>query len=69
MFPAKTRFLWLGLFVIVLLIGTPFVLAQVTGTPISVSDTAQLAKLEQQVADAKGSADNAWMLTSAAWSS
>ena len=66
MFPAKTRFLWLGLFVIVLLIGTPFVLAQATGTPISVSDTAQLAKLEQQVADAKGSADNAWMLTSSA---
>src|SRR5208282_5159932 len=66
MFPSKTRFLWLGLFLIVLLIGTPFVLAQATGTPISVSDTAQLAKLEQQVADAKGSADNAWMLTSSA---
>jgi len=65
MFPAKTRFLWLGLFVIVLLIGTPFVLAQ-AGTPISISETAQLAKLEQQVADAKGSADNAWMLTSSA---
>ena len=66
MFPAKTRFLWLGLFVIVLLIGTPLIFAQATGVPLSVSDTAQLAKLEQQVAEAKGSADNAWMLTSAA---
>ena len=66
MFPAKTRFLWLGLFAIVLLIGAPLVLAQAAGAPISLSDTAQLAKLEQQVADAKGSADNAWMLTSSA---
>jgi ammonium transporter, Amt family len=65
MFPAKTHFLWLSLLVLVLLIGTPFVLAQ-AGTSVSVPDTAQLAKLEQQVADAKGSADNAWMLTSSA---
>src|SRR6202140_5597413 len=65
MFPAKTYFLWFILFVLVLLIGTPCVLAQ-AGTSISVSETAQLAKLEQQVADAKGSADNAWMLTSSA---
>jgi Amt family ammonium transporter len=65
MFPAKTCFLWLSLFAIVLLIGAPFVLAH-AGTPTSISDTAQLAKLEQQVADAKGSADNAWMLTSSA---
>jgi len=36
-------------------------------TPGSPSDTnARLAKLEQQTADAKSSADNAWMLTSAA---
>jgi Amt family ammonium transporter len=28
--------------------------------------TAQIAQLQQQIADAKGSADNAWMLTSAA---
>jgi len=65
MFTAKTRFAWLGLFVFVLLIGTPFVLAQVTGTSTSVSEV-QLATLQQQVADAKGSADNAWMLTSSA---
>jgi Amt family ammonium transporter len=65
MFPAKTRLLWFSLFVFVLLIVTPLVLAQ-AGTPPSVSETAQLAKLEQQVADAKGSADNAWMLTSSA---
>src|SRR6202049_3581691 len=65
MFPAKTYFLWFILFVLVLLIGTPCVLAQ-AGTSISVSESARLAKLEQQVADAKGSADNAWMLTSSA---
>src|SRR6266403_4721168 len=29
-------------------------------------DSARIARLEQQVADAKGSADNAWMLTSSA---
>ena len=28
--------------------------------------TAQIAQLQQQIADAKGSADNAWMLTSSA---
>lgn len=66
MFAAKTRFLWLGFLAIISLIGAPLILAQATGTPLSVSDTAQLAKLEQQVAEAKGSADNAWMLTSAA---
>jgi Amt family ammonium transporter len=44
--------------------------AQQTGTPsaagASASVETRLAKLEQQVADAKSSADNAWMLTSAA---
>jgi Amt family ammonium transporter len=34
--------------------------------PPAESESARLAKLEQQLADAKGSADNAWMLTSAA---
>src|SRR5580704_2749786 len=66
MFTAKTSFAWLSFFVLVLLIGTPFVLAQAAEPPNSISPTAQLAKLEQQVADAKGSADNAWMLTSSA---
>jgi len=45
-----------------------FVRAQTAGVSASPStDTAaRLAKLEQQTAEAKGSADNAWMLTSAA---
>jgi ammonium transporter, Amt family len=43
----------------------PSLLAQ--SPPASTTaDNARLAKLEQQVADAKGSADNAWMLTSSA---
>src|SRR5579872_4070220 len=40
-----------------------------TGAPApspSTDVTARLAKLEQQAADAKSSADNAWMLTSSA---
>jgi ammonium transporter, Amt family len=47
---------------------SPFVLAQTAGvSPSPSTDTAaRLAKLEQQTAEAKGSADNAWMLTSAA---
>jgi Amt family ammonium transporter len=35
-------------------------------SPTSISQNERLAKVEQQVAEAKGSADNAWMLTSAA---
>jgi len=43
------------------------VCAQTAAAPGSAADTnARLAKLEQQAADAKSSADNAWMLTSAA---
>jgi Amt family ammonium transporter len=64
MLVAKTRFAWLGLFLLILL--TPPVLAQAVGTSGGFSETAQLTKLEQQVAEAKGSADNAWMLTSSA---
>jgi hypothetical protein len=48
----------LSFFVLVLL--TPLVHAQSEWTSGSVSE-AQLAKLSQEVADAKGSADNAWM--------
>jgi ammonium transporter, Amt family len=45
------------------IVGAPFAFAQVSPG----SDTnARLAKLEQQTADAKSSADNAWVLTSAA---
>jgi Amt family ammonium transporter len=62
---AKLRFAWLALFVLVLLIGAPLVLAQDAVTSSAVSDV-RLAKLEQQVAAAKGSADNAWMLTCSA---
>jgi ammonium transporter, Amt family len=41
--------------------------ASSTAAPTTSSDTnARLAKLEQQVADAKSSADNGWMLTSSA---
>src|SRR5919109_4488685 len=39
--------------------------AQAGGPASSAADT-RLAKLEQQIADAKGSADNAWMLPSSA---
>src|SRR5438105_3769464 len=37
-----------------------------TGTPVSSAADARIARLEQQVAEAKGSADNAWMLVSSA---
>ncbi len=45
------------------------VCAQTNGVPApspSTDVSARLAKVEQQAADAKSSADNAWMLTSAA---
>src|SRR5262250_3893745 len=48
---------------LVILILTSTVSAQ---TPASTDTSARLTKLEQAVADAKSSADNAWMLTSAA---
>jgi Amt family ammonium transporter len=52
-------------FVFASVLMAPSLLAQ--SPPASTTaDNARLAKLEQQVADAKGSADNAWMLTSSA---
>ncbi|HXY50510.1 MAG TPA: ammonium transporter [Terriglobales bacterium] len=51
--------LLLGL-TLALAVGCPCLLAQAS------PDANRIATLEQQVADAKGSADNAWMLTSAA---
>jgi Amt family ammonium transporter len=53
---------------LLVLILAPALCAQgAASAPISGADTnARLAKLEQQTADAKGSADNAWMLTSSA---
>ena len=56
-------------FTVALVFSGPALLAQSatisSGAPTAV-DAARIARLEQQVADAKGSADNAWMLTSAA---
>jgi len=52
-------------FVVGLLLGAPLLLAQ-SPPAAGGSDNARLAKLEQTAADAKGSADNAWMLTSSA---
>ena len=55
-----------GLLVTFLILSlTPLLSAQGSSSPSSDSNT-RLARLEQQVADAKSSADNAWMLTSAA---
>jgi Amt family ammonium transporter len=62
---AKTRFAWFSLFLFIFCIGTPFMLAQATAPTSGISE-AQLAALQQQVADAKSSADNSWMLTSSA---
>src|SRR5262249_47213243 len=50
---------------IVLLLLT-FVSAVCAQTAATADTNARLAKLEQQAADAKSSADNAWMLTSSA---
>ena len=55
-------------FLVVVLLAPQFLCAQ-TSAPSpspSVDTSARLAKLEQQTAEAKSSADNAWMLTSAA---
>src|ERR1044071_2973826 len=45
---------------------TPALWAQASVPSAVPSDSDRLAKIEHQVADAKASADNAWMLTSAA---
>ncbi len=56
-----------GTAVLVMLLGlVPGVWAQTTESSGNGDVAARLAKLEQQAADAKSSADNAWMLTSAA---
>jgi ammonium transporter, Amt family len=52
-------------FTFALILVTPSLFAQ-SPPGTSVADNARLARFEQQVADAKGSADNAWMLTSSA---
>jgi Amt family ammonium transporter len=52
-------------FLFALFLVSPTLLAQNASAPTG-SDSARLAKLEQAAADAKSSADNAWMLTSSA---
>lgn len=66
--PKRKRLLTCFMSVILILLFAHVLCAQ-TGAPSaspSTDTTARLAKLEQQAADAKSSADNAWMLTSAA---
>jgi len=56
-----------ALLVFLCLMLTSSVLAQAPSTPTNAAvDGSRVAKLEQQVSDAKSSADNAWMLTSSA---
>ena len=63
----KSRFVWLGLFVLVLVDrSASSSLLKLRALPAAFPKSLSSAKLEQQVADAKGSADNAWMLTSSA---
>jgi ammonium transporter, Amt family len=50
--------------VVLLALTTPILQAQTVGTADTPTD--RIAKLEQQVAEAKSSGDNAWMLTSSA---
>jgi ammonium transporter, Amt family len=57
------RFLVAAVLLVVL---TPALRAQPSTGSAMPSDSDRLAKVEQQVTDAKSSADNAWMLTSAA---
>ena len=60
----------LGVVAFLILFGTQLLAQQASSSPPSGAAAAsaedRLAKLEQQVADAKSSADNAWMLTSVA---
>jgi Amt family ammonium transporter len=66
--PLGERLLTWLLMAILTLTFAQAVCAQTGGVPPSPATdvNARLAKLEQQAADAKGSADNAWMLTSSA---
>jgi Amt family ammonium transporter len=55
---------WLCL--LCLLLSGPLLMAQSAAAPTVTGDSARLAALEAQAADAKSSADNAWMLMSSA---
>jgi Amt family ammonium transporter len=60
----KRLITWLVMAVLILTLAQ--VVSAQTGSAVPTDANARLAKLEQQAADAKSSADNAWMLTSAA---
>ena len=57
------RFIVLPLFLLTLATG---LMAQTSGASATDAQSVRIAKLEQQVADARSAGDNAWMLTSAA---
>jgi len=65
----KTQAVWLIVLLallVLLSLHAPTALAQTSAVSAADAQSPRIAKLEQQVADAKGSADNAWMLTSSA---
>src|SRR5690349_12407162 len=57
---------WWAAFLLLCLIILASACAAQTAAPPPASNEARLTQLEQRVADAKSSADNAWMLTSSA---
>src|SRR5690348_679361 len=59
---------WLSILLLLLLLvpAASALVAPALGTPGGDEQSQRIAKLEQQTAEAKTSADNAWMLTSAA---
>jgi Amt family ammonium transporter len=61
----RSRLVWLTAFLFLLLC-TPGLQAQTSSAGGDNGSSAQIEKLQQQIADAKSSGDNAWMLTSAA---
>jgi ammonium transporter, Amt family len=64
--PNRKRLITWLVTVIVILLCAQLLCAQTPSPSPSTDTAARLAKLEQQAADAKSSADNAWMLTSSA---
>ena len=61
----KARCAWLIALPLLILALSSNLLAQAAASTTD-AQTTRITRLEQQIADAKGSADNAWMLTSAA---
>ena len=67
--PNRKRLIECLLTALFVIFAAQFVCAQSSGAPApspSTDTASRLAKLEQQTAEAKSSADNAWMLTSSA---